>query len=108
MKINSKRKILALVISLLYIGIGTYDNLSGLRIEKAVQIFMCGTEGSLCELMVLIFYSQSYLYGALFSGFLGSSNLAFIICQIIVLIPMYLILNLVLLIPIKLFKPNKT
>lgn len=76
--------ILAVIISLTYVLIGTYDNLTGLKIEKYIKSAICDSGDSLCELYILIFYSQSYLYGALICGFFGSSDLAFVICQIFV------------------------
>ena len=78
------RIILSAFISFLYIFIGTYDNLTGLTIEKYLKNLICDSGDSFCELYILIFYSQSYLYGALMSGFFRSTDLAFIICQIFV------------------------
>jgi hypothetical protein len=81
---NKKHIILSVSISFVYIFIGTYDNLTGLKIEKYLKSIICYNGDSFCELYMLIFYSQSYLYGALICGFFGSSDLAFIICQIFV------------------------
>ena len=79
-----KHIILSAFVSFVYVFIGTYDNLTGLKIEKYLKNIICDTGESFCELYMLIFYSQSYLYGALICGFFGSSDLAFIICQIFV------------------------
>ena len=84
MKKSKKQIILSAFISFIYVFIGTYDNLTGLKIEKYLKNIICDTGDSFCELYMLIFYSQSYLYGALMCGFFGSSDLAFIICQIFV------------------------
>lgn len=81
-KIDKKRLIVSIVISFIYVSIGTYDNLTGLHFEKFLNNTFCNS--SQCELLLLVFYSQSYLYGALFCAFFGGSNIAFIFCQIIV------------------------
>lgn len=81
---NKKHIILSAFISFVYIFIGTYDNLTGLKIEKYLKNIICDVGDSFCELFILIFYSQSYLYGSLICGFFGSSDLAFIICQIFI------------------------
>ncbi len=81
---DKKHIILSAFISFVYIFIGTYDNLTGLKIEKYLKSIICNTGDSFCELYMLIFYSQSYLYGALMCGFFGSSDFTFIICQIFV------------------------
>jgi len=80
----------------LYFLIGTYDNLTGLEIEKFLNSIICGSSISGCELIMLLLYSQSYLYGALFCTFLGSSDIAFIFCQIIVFLFFTLILYIIL------------
>ena len=81
---SKKHIILSAFISFVYVFIGTYDNLTGLKIEKYLKSIICNNSDSFCELYMLIFYSQSYLYGALICGFFGSSDFAFIICQIFV------------------------
>ena len=91
---NKKLIILCAFISFLYIFIGTYDNLTGLKIEKILRNINCNIGDSFCELYLLIFYSQSYLYGALMCGFFGSSDLAFVICQIFVCILLFLTLTI--------------
>lgn len=80
----------------LYFLIGTYDNLTGLEIEKFLNSIICGSSSSGCELIMLLLYFQSYLYGALFCTFLGSSDIAFIFCQIIVFLFFTLILYIIL------------
>lgn len=80
----------------LYFLIGTYDNLTGLEIEKFINSIICGSNSSGCELLMLLLYSQSYLYGALFCAFLGSSDIAFIFCQIIVCVFFTTILYIIL------------
>lgn len=81
---NKKHITLSAFISFVYIFIGSYDNLTGLKVEKYLKSLVCDSGDSFCELFMLIFYSQSYLYGALICGFFGGSNTAFIICQILV------------------------
>lgn len=95
---NKKYIILSAFISFIYILVGTYDNLTGLKIEKFLKTIICDIGDSFCELCLLIFYSQSYLYGSLISGFFGSSNLSFIISQIIVWIFFFGIVYLILMI----------
>ncbi|PWN58537.1 hypothetical protein C1634_023615 [Chryseobacterium viscerum] len=75
---------IASTISFIYLLVGTCDNLTGLHFEKFLNNTFC--DNNLCEFFLLIFYSQSYLYGALFCGFLGGSDIAFIFCQIIIFI----------------------
>lgn len=80
----------------LYFLIGTCDNLTGLEIEKFLNSIICESSSSGCELIMLLLYSQSYLYGTLFCAFLGSSDIAFIFCQIIVFLFFTSILYIIL------------
>lgn len=86
LKIEKKSFLNAIFFCFLYFLIGTYDNLTGLQFEKFLNNIICGSSSSGCELIILILYGQSYLYGALFCAFLGSSDIAFVFCQIIVFI----------------------
>ncbi|GEM_PF-4029659 len=91
MKKNKKEIILSAFLSFVYVFIGTYDNLTGLKIERYLKNIICDAGDSFCELYMLIFFSQSYLYGALLCGFFGNTDLAFIICQIFVWIVFFAI-----------------
>jgi hypothetical protein len=95
-KIDQKSFFNAMLFSFLYVLIGTYDNLTGLQLEKFINSIICGAGSSGCELIMLLLYSQSYLYGALFCAFLGSSDIAFIFCQIIVFLFFTAILYIIL------------
>lgn len=83
-KLNKTRFIVATTFSFIYVLVGTFDNLTGLHFENFLNDVFCNN--NLCEFSLLIIYSQSYLYGALFCAFLGGSDIAFIFCQIIVFI----------------------
>lgn len=83
-KIDKRIFIIAISISFIYVLIGTYDNLNELHFENFLNNILCRSK--LCEFSLLILYSQSYLYGALFCAFFGGSDIAFIFCQIIVFI----------------------
>lgn len=72
--------------------------MTGLKIEKYLNSIICNSGDSFCELYMLIFYSQSYLYGALICGFFGSSDLAFIICQIFVWVFFFGIVYLIIMV----------
>lgn len=81
---NKKHIFIPVLISFTYILIGTYDNLTGLNFEKYLKNLVCENADNFCELYLFAFYSQSYLYGAILCGFFGTSDLAFIICQLFI------------------------
>lgn len=80
----SKKTIIKLsfTIAFLYVFIGTFDNLNGLKIEDSLNNFFCNKgPNPLCELIITIFYGLSYLPGRMLSAFFNSNDGVFIIMQ---------------------------
>lgn len=81
-----KNKIIySLILSFIYIIIGTYDNLTGLKIESYITNFFCEKGSPKCELLIMLFYSPSYFPSRMLSAFFNSNDIIFILFQLLML-----------------------